>query len=89
MGKYDALGTFLRRWTLRNDADTVELTFADIERIISGLLPNSAESLEWWRNEATNERGFGQSRSWLDAGFEAEPVEGRERVRFYRRTGGL
>lgn len=85
MGKYDALGAFLRRWKIRNDADTVELTFTDIERIICGLLPNSADSTDWWRNEASDERGFVQCRAWLDAGFEARPVKGAERVEFHRR----
>ena len=27
MGKYDALGVFLRRWKVRNEADGVELGF--------------------------------------------------------------
>ena len=48
MGKYDALGVFLRRWKIRNDADGVELGFAQIESIIGGLLPRGAGEREWW-----------------------------------------
>ncbi|MCZ4107008.1 hypothetical protein O3U67_02825 [Brevundimonas diminuta] len=48
MGKYDALGTFLRRWRVRNDAEGVELCFAHIENIIGGLLPRGATEPEWW-----------------------------------------
>jgi hypothetical protein len=38
MGKYDALGSYL--W--RRKHAVVELSFSDIERIISALLPNCA-----------------------------------------------
>ncbi|WP_419198238.1 DUF7662 domain-containing protein [Novosphingobium resinovorum] len=89
MGKYAPLGTFLRRWKNKHDLDQLELTFADIERIIGALLPNSASKHDWWRNEASLERGHKQSRSWLEAGFEAHPLKGTERVRFRRRCSSL
>lgn len=47
MGKYDALGTFLRRWKVRNDVDGVELSFAQIEGIIRGVLPRGAADAQW------------------------------------------
>jgi hypothetical protein len=85
MGKYAPLGAFLRRWKRKNaTATTVELTFTDVERIIGAILPRGAASSEWWHNVPDNERGFVQSRSWLDAGFEAYPVDGAECVRFCR-----
>jgi hypothetical protein len=85
MGKYAPLGAFLRRWKRKNEsADTVELTFADVERIIGALLPRSAATRDWWHNNHRTERGFVQSRAWLNAGFEAYPVDGSERVRFRR-----
>jgi len=83
MSKYAPLGAFLRRWKRKNgSADTVELTFADVERIIGALLPQGAATREWWHNHDRTERGFAQSRAWLNAGFEAHPVEGSERVLF-------
>lgn len=86
MGKYEPLGIFLRRWKSKHDMDVVELSFAEIERIIRALLPNSARTREWWRNKPGNERGFIQCRSWLEAGFEAHLLEGRERVRFLKKV---
>lgn len=88
MGKYAPLGAFLRRWKRKNvDADSVELSFADVERIIGALLPRGAARRDWWHNSHRTERGFVQSRAWLSAGFEAQPVDGVERVRF-RKTDG-
>ncbi|MBV2149812.1 hypothetical protein KRZ98_16320 [Sphingobium sp. AS12] len=85
MGKYAPLGAFLRRWKRKNaTADTVELTFADVERIIGAILPRGAISRDWWGNAPGDERGIVQCRAWLNAGFEAHPVEGAERVRFLR-----
>lgn len=83
MGKYAPLGAFLRRWKRKNStASTVELSFDDVERIIGAILPKNAASREWWRNVPGNERGFTQCRSWLNAGFNAHPVDGAERVKF-------
>ena len=78
MGKYDALGSYLRR---RKHA-VVELSFSDIERIICALLPNCAADSAWWANESKDERGFVQCRSWLDAGFEADPAPRADKVVF-------
>ncbi len=85
MGKYAPLGAFLRRWKRKNTtATTVELTFADVERIIRALLPQGATAGDWWHNSLRTERGFIQSRAWLNAGFEAHKVDGAESVRFRR-----
>lgn len=85
MGKYDALGVFLRRWGLRNDAEGVELTFAQIESIIRGLLPGGAAKPEWWCVDGQADRRAPHRRVWLDAGFEAVPEPKAERVYFRRR----
>jgi hypothetical protein len=82
VGKYDALGSWLRR----RRQPVVELSFADIERIIRALLPHCAADASWWTNERKFERGFVQCRAWLDAGFEAEPAVRGEKVVF-RRVG--
>jgi hypothetical protein len=80
MGKYDALGSYLRR----RKQPVIELSFVDIERIICALLPNCAADASWWANERRNERGFVQCRSWLDAGFQAEAVPRVDKVVFQK-----
>jgi hypothetical protein len=88
MGKYDALGAFLRRWKVRNDADGVELGFAQIEDIIRGLLPRGAADAEWWSTGEQVEAHRPHQRAWLDAGFEAVAELATERVYFRKRGGG-
>jgi hypothetical protein len=61
------------------------MTFADVERVIAGLLPKSAQRSEWWANETSPETRHVQCRAWLDAGYHAFLVKGAERVRFERR----
>lgn len=83
MAKYAPLGVFLKRWKRKNlDAETIELSFADIERIIGAMLPHGAVTDDWWGNEPGKDRGSVQCHAWLDAGFEAFLVDGSERVRF-------
>src|SRR3546814_11653145 len=48
MGKYDALGTFLRRWAVRNDGPEVVFTFAQIVGLIGAPLPKAAVHMAWW-----------------------------------------
>jgi hypothetical protein len=89
MGKYDALGTFLRRWAVRNDGHEVELTFAQIEGLIGAPLPKAAAHMAWWCDQS----GV-QSRAWHEAGFKARLIESEEFVKFRRngarsRGGGL
>ena len=85
MGKYDALGAFLRRGRVRNDAEGVELGLAHIENIIGGLLPRGATEPEWWCAHGHADRAP-HRRAWLDAGFEAIAEPKTERVYFRRRT---
>ncbi|WP_439569645.1 DUF7662 domain-containing protein [Sphingopyxis sp.] len=87
MGKYDALGTFLRRWKVRNDVDGVELSFAQIEGIIRGGLPRGAADAQWWR--ADGQPGSPHRRAWIEAGFEATADLCTERVYFRRQKNGL
>ena len=79
MAKYAPLATYLRR----QRRTEVVLTFRDIERIISGLLPKAAATERWW----TPERGAPvtpQHLALADAGFVAEPHLRTETVRFIR-----
>ena len=87
MGKYDALGVFLRRWKFRNDADGVELSFTQIESIIRGLLPRGAGDEAWWCVNGHADRSAPHRRVWLDAGFDAIAKPKAEKVYFRRRCG--
>ncbi len=88
MRKYQPLFVFLRRWKNKHAEPALELSFAEIERIINALLPNSAAVADWWRNEPSGERTGPQSRAWIEAGFDAHPMVTSERVRFRRRHRG-
>lgn len=88
MGKYDALGAFLRRWKVRNDADGVELNFAQIEGIIRGVLPRAAAQADWWSAAEPSEIHAPHRRAWRDAGFEAVVEPTRERVYFRKQGSG-
>lgn len=80
MSKYDPLTRYLRR----QSADTVDLTFRDLEILLKAMLPRGAEHPGWWANEACPKTRYEQRLSWLKAGFEATLIEGKERVRFRR-----
>lgn len=80
MGKYDPLEGHLRR----QKSGEIELSFAEIERIIGAMLPASAADPRWWINEAGPHRAQVQARAWLAAGFRAEHMPKLQRVRFTR-----
>lgn len=86
MGKYDALGVFLRRWRVRNDAEGVEIGSAQIESIIGGLLPRRAAEPEWWCAKGHADCIAPHRRAWLDAGFDAIAEPRAARVYFRKRT---
>ena len=81
VAKYDPLETYLKR---RAGAE-LELSFADIERIVGAMLPNSASRPQWWANETDPASSHVQCRAWRDAGYNAFLLP-RERVLFTRRT---
>ncbi|MNU27053.1 hypothetical protein D3C71_154390 [compost metagenome] len=81
MSKYEPLTRYLRR----QSADTVDLTFRDLEILLKSMLPRGAWEPEWWANEATPKTRYAQRLSWLNAGFEASLIQGKEQVRFTRR----
>lgn len=86
MGKYDALGAFLRRWKVRNDAEGVELSFTQIESILRAPLPRGAGEPQWWCVTGNVDCSAPHRRAWLDAGFDAIAEPKAERVYFRRRT---
>jgi hypothetical protein len=79
MGKYDLLGRHLRR----QKGAVYEMTFRDIERVLSALLPRAAHRPEWWTNDPAAAR-HAHSAAWLAAGYLAEVDVAAERVRFAR-----
>lgn len=82
MAKYDPLGRYLSR----RGGTQLDMSFADIERVIGGMLPNSAARPQWWANEVDPESRHVQSRAWRNAGYDAFLIPGAERVRFRRRV---
>jgi hypothetical protein len=80
MGKYDPLRDHLKR---QRD-DEFELSFAEIERKLGALLPNSAVRPQWWADISDPETPAVQRAAWRAAGFEAFLIVGRDRVRFRR-----
>ena len=69
MSKYDALTGWLS-----TQQPTVNLSFADIERIIGDSLPASAHNYRpWWGNQTSNPRSR-QCLAWLNAGWEVDTV---------------
>jgi hypothetical protein len=64
MAKYDPL----RKWLISNQAASVSLALAEIEKIIGSRLPKSARIYStWWSNEIRADRPV-QCKAWL-AGF--------------------
>jgi hypothetical protein len=75
--KYYPLQRFLEVAT----ADTVTLTFAQVEAIIGTPLPAGAQAYTWWSNRQRSR----QARAWLAAGWQTRDVESRQqRVTFVR-----
>ncbi len=54
-------------------ADTVVLSFLEIEDLIEGRLPESAYLQEWWVTAAADSPPSSQSRSWTEANRSARP----------------
>ena len=82
-GKYEPLASHLS--ALPSDQTVIELTFAEVDRIVGGL-PASARTLRpWWANSS-----HGQALAWRSAGWHVDKVDfANRRVRFARgRVGG-
>ncbi|HYC68800.1 DUF7662 domain-containing protein [Brevundimonas sp.] len=80
MGKYDPLREYLKR----QRGDEFELSFAEIERRLGALLPNSAARPQWWANVVDPALSPVQREAWREAGFDAFLMVGKDRVRFKR-----
>ncbi len=80
MGKYAPLGDHLRK----QRTTLVQMTFAQIERVIGSKLPKSQRHPAWWSNNPWNNV---MTKVWLDAGFETEQVDVEGRKLVFRRVG--
>ena len=65
-------------------ADTVVLSFAEIEALNDGPLPPPAHSLEWWAMATADGGQSGQSRAWTEAHRTAKPNFSARNVVFER-----
>jgi hypothetical protein len=82
MGKYDALGEYLRKQAVAE----IPMTFAQIERLIGVPLPPKAQKHRaWWSNNPSNSM---MTKAWLDAGFRSEQVDMEGRKLVFRRSNG-
>src|SRR5208282_3591936 len=82
MGKYDALGAYLRRQT----ANEVPMTFAEIEKVTGTKLPNSAKIRAWWSNNSFNSV---LTKVWLDAGFRSARVDMKKQKLVFERISDV
>ena len=69
MSKYAPLADHLRQ----SGQETLTMTFAEIEEVIGGALPQSAfNHRAWWSNNPTNNV---MTHAWLEAGYETVNVD--------------
>jgi hypothetical protein len=68
MGKYAPLKEFL----LKQGAELVPMTFAEIEAVLDAALPASKRYPAWWSN---NEFNNTMTSEWLAAGYQTEAVD--------------
>jgi hypothetical protein len=83
-GKYAPLQQYLN--ALPQMQQSVTLTFAELESLLSIELPSSArEHRPWWANQTANE-ARPQAKAWMSAGFVVDSVDVSEmRVCFARK----
>jgi hypothetical protein len=68
-------------------ANTVVLTFGEIEDLLGFTLPNPARlEHEWWANPAADSSPSAQSRSWTQASRTAKPNLQAQTVAFERES---
>lgn len=79
MAKYDPL----RRYLTRQKTVRVELSFADVERLIGAYLPKAAAQASWWSGEGQDPAPAVQVQAWRAAGYRAA-LAGGEKVLFER-----
>lgn len=77
-GKYRPLFDHLAS----SGTERIEISFSEIDALVTGGLPKSASTRTWWGNS----RSSRQARAWLAAGFDVAGVDlGSRTVRFEKR----
>ena len=83
--KYEGLYEYLEK----RYADSVVLTFAQIEDLLGfPLSPSARVDREWWSSEDPHDPRRAQSRAWTRASRTATPNLGAQTVRFERTPEG-
>jgi len=81
MAKYDPLRDELRK----RGQPRVTMTFAEIDQLVPGGLPNSAYQYQaWWANE--RETRHVQSLAWCEAGYRVDRCDLAARTVTFVRT---
>lgn len=81
MSVYDPLLRELER----TKAQTIRLTFSEIEAILGRPLPPSAYKFSaWWGNESSRKAGHTRAMAWLQAGLTARVSLKQRAVEFNR-----
>lgn len=80
MSRYDPLRDYLRTQKLTE----LELSFQEIEQLIGGPLPASAQRPQWWANVRDPATTHVQREAWRAAGFDAFLRAGSDKVKFRR-----
>jgi hypothetical protein len=78
MSKYDPLRDYLKGQSFSR----LELTFKQIEELIGGALPKSAERSQWWANVRDPATTHVQREAWRSAGYDTFLVAGSRKVQF-------
>jgi hypothetical protein len=78
MSVYDPLRDYLMNVRFRE----LELSFAEIEKILARPLPRSSDRPQWWAN--VEAPGHSQREAWRAAGFDAFLIFGSRKVKFVR-----
>lgn len=84
MTKYEPLALMLSQ----ANGDEIDVSFAELEKILGFALPHSARKYRpWWSNGINS--GHSQTLGWVPVGWETRDVDmTRERVRFVRKSAG-
>ncbi|MGH8291527.1 MAG: DUF7662 domain-containing protein [Steroidobacteraceae bacterium] len=78
MSKYAPLRDYLMRQKYRE----FELTFKEIEAIIGGRLPSTADRPQWWANVSDPATTHVQREAWRSAGYDAFLLRGSDKIKF-------
>jgi DNA-binding XRE family transcriptional regulator len=79
--KYYPLHLFLRQ----SNADQLTLTFANVQSLLNGRLPNGARgNRSWWSNRRS---GSAQAAAWLSAGYVVAELDLKNEWVVFRKQG--